>query len=123
MATSLSRALLVARAFAAAPVATEAKVPMIVMAAGTQVIPQRSPFIVRSAFTLPQTTSPIADWAFKNNIKRVFSMVTDFAPGLDAEKTFQARFTAASSEKGADARRGPAEAVELASSNAHRSKA
>jgi branched-chain amino acid transport system substrate-binding protein len=82
-------------AFAAAPVATEAKVPMIVMAAGTQVIPQRSPFIVRSAFTLPQTTSPIADWAFKNNIKRVFSMVTDFAPGLDAEKTFQTRFTAA----------------------------
>jgi branched-chain amino acid transport system substrate-binding protein len=82
-------------AFAAAPVATEAKVPMIVMAAGTQVIPQRSPFIVRSAFTLPQTTSPIAEWAFKNNIKRVFSMVTDFAPGLDAEKTFQTRFTAA----------------------------
>jgi branched-chain amino acid transport system substrate-binding protein len=82
-------------AFAAAPVATEAKVPMMVMAAGTQVIPQRSPFIVRSGFTLPQTTSPIAQWAFKNNIKRVFSMVTDFAPGLDAEKTFLARFTAA----------------------------
>ncbi|MBK6394326.1 MAG: ABC transporter substrate-binding protein [Betaproteobacteria bacterium] len=82
-------------AFAAAPVATEAKVPMMVMAAGTQVIPQRSPFIVRSGFTLPQTTSPIADWAFKNNIRRVFSMVTDFAPGLDAERTFQTRFTAA----------------------------
>ena len=82
-------------AFAAAPVATEAKVPMIVMAAGTQVIPQRSPFIVRTGFTLPQTTSPIADWAFKNNIRRVFSMVTDFAPGLDAEKTFLTRFTAA----------------------------
>ena len=82
-------------AFAAAPVATEAKVPMIVMAAGTQVIPQRSPFIVRSGFTLPQTTAPIAEWAIKNNIKRVFMMVTDFAPGLDAEKTFQTRFTAA----------------------------
>ena len=81
-------------AFAAAPVATEAKVPMIVMAAGTQVIPQRSPYIVRSGFTLPQTTSPIAEWAYKNNIRRVFMMVTDFAPGLDAEKTFQTRFTA-----------------------------
>jgi branched-chain amino acid transport system substrate-binding protein len=45
-------------AFAAAPVATEAKVPMMVMAAGTQVIPQRSPFIVRSGFTLPQKTRP-----------------------------------------------------------------
>ena len=79
-------------AFAAAPVATEAKVPMIVMAAGTQVIPQRSPFIVRTGFTLPQNTAPIASWAFKNGIKRVFMLVTDYAPGLDSEKTFQARF-------------------------------
>jgi branched-chain amino acid transport system substrate-binding protein len=79
-------------AFAAAPVATEAKVPMIVMAAGTQVIPQRSPFIVRTGFTLPQTTSPIAGWAAKNRIKRVFTLVTDYAPGLDAEKTFHGKF-------------------------------
>jgi branched-chain amino acid transport system substrate-binding protein len=79
-------------AFAAAPVATEAKVPMIVMGAGTQVIPQRSPFIVRTGFTLPQNTAPIAGWAFKNGIKRVFMLVTDYAPGLDSEKTFQTRF-------------------------------
>ncbi len=79
-------------AFAAAPVATEAKVPMIVMAAGTEVIPQRSPFIVRSGFTLPQNTAPIAMWAAKNNLKRVFSLVTDYAPGHDSEKTFVNRF-------------------------------
>jgi branched-chain amino acid transport system substrate-binding protein len=79
-------------AFATAPVATEAKVPMIVMCAGTSIIPQRSPFIVRTGFTIPQTTAPIADWAAKNNIKRVVSMVTDFAPGLEAEKTFLKRF-------------------------------
>jgi len=82
-------------AFAAAPVATEAKVPMVVMAAGTQIIPQRSPFIVRTGFTLPQNTAPIATWAAKNKIKRVFSLVTDYAPGLDAEKAFQARFSSA----------------------------
>jgi len=79
-------------AFAAAPVATEAKVPMVVMAAGTQVIPQRSPFIVRTGFTLPQNTAPIATWASKNKIKRVFSLVTDYAPGLDSEKTFTEKF-------------------------------
>ena len=79
-------------AFATAPVATEAKVPMIVMCAGTSIIPQRSPFIVRTGFTIPQTTAPIADWAAKNNIKRVVSMVTDFAPGLEAEKTFLKRY-------------------------------
>lgn len=82
-------------AFAAAPVATEAKTPMIVMAAGTLVIPQRSPFIVRTGFTLPQNTAPIALWASQNNIKRVFTLVTDYAPGLDAESTFLARFRTA----------------------------
>ena len=87
-----------ALAFAAAPVATEAKVPMVVMAAGTQVIPQRSPFIVRTGFTLPQTTAPIAGWAYRNGIKRVFTLVTDYAPGLDSEKTFLARFKAAGGE-------------------------
>ena len=85
-------------AFAAAPVATEAKVPMVVMAAGTQVIPQRSPFIVRTGFTLPQNTAPIATWAAKNKIKRVFTLVTDYAPGLDSEKTFLEKFKAQGGE-------------------------
>src|SRR5215470_6544920 len=80
-------------ALATAPVATEAKVPMVVMAAATSIIPQRSPFIVRTGFTLPQNTAPIADWALKNNIKRVVTLVADYGPGLDAEKTFVKRFT------------------------------
>jgi branched-chain amino acid transport system substrate-binding protein len=85
-------------ALSTAPVATEAKVPMIVMAAATSIIPSRSPFIVRSGFTLPQVTGPIADWAAKNKVKRVVTMVTDYGPGLDAEKTFHARFKAAGGE-------------------------
>ena len=85
-------------ALAAAPVATEAKVPMIVMAAATGMIPTRSPFIVRTGFTLPQVTGPIAEWAAKNKIKRVVTMVTDYGPGLDAEKTFVTVFKAAGGE-------------------------
>jgi len=85
-------------ALAAAPVATEAKVPMIVMAAATGMIPTRSPFIVRTGFTLPQVTGPIAEWAAKNRIKRVVTMVTDYGPGLDAEKTFVSVFKAAGGE-------------------------
>ena len=85
-------------ALAAAPVATEAKVPMVVMAAATAMIPTRSPFIVRTGFTLPQVTGPIAEWALKNKIKRVVTMVTDYGPGLDAEKTFQAVFKAGGGE-------------------------
>ncbi|HET7401592.1 MAG TPA: ABC transporter substrate-binding protein [Usitatibacter sp.] len=79
-------------ALATAPVATEAKVPMIVMAAATSIIPQRSPFIVRSGFTLPQVTAPIAEWAAKNGIRKVVTLVSDYAPGQDAEKTFVKRF-------------------------------
>ena len=85
-------------ALAAAPVATEAKVPMIVMAAATGMIPTRSPYIVRPNFTLPQVTAPIAEWAAKNKIKRVVTLVTDYGPGLDAEKTFVAVFKAQGGE-------------------------
>jgi len=80
-------------ALATAPVATEAKVPMVVMCAATSIIPQRSPYIVRSGFTVPQITAPIAQWGTKNGIKRVISMVTDYAPGLECEKTFIRHFT------------------------------
>ena len=81
-------------ALAAAPVATEAKAPMIVMAAATSIVTSKSPYIVRSGFTLPQVTAPIADWAAKNKIQTVVTLATDYAPGLDAEGTFVKRFTA-----------------------------
>lgn len=79
-------------AFAAAPIATETKTPMIVMAAGTSVITDQSPFIARTSFTLPQVTIGIADWAAQTGGKKAVSLVTDFAPGLDAEKSFKERF-------------------------------
>jgi branched-chain amino acid transport system substrate-binding protein len=81
-------------AFAAAPVATQAKVPMIVMAAATSVIPQRSPYIVRTGFTLAQVTAPMAQWAARNKIRSVVTFVSDYGPGLDAEKVFVKDFGA-----------------------------
>jgi branched-chain amino acid transport system substrate-binding protein len=81
-------------AMAVAPVATEAKVPMVIMNAATSAITTKSPYIVRVSFTLPQVTAPIAEWAAKNKIKKVFTLVTDYAPGLDAEATFTKVFTA-----------------------------
>jgi branched-chain amino acid transport system substrate-binding protein len=80
-------------AMAAAPVATEAKTPMVVMAAASSVVTTKSPFIVRTGFTLPQVTGPIAEWAVKHRIRKVVTMVTDYAPGIDSEKTFLKRFT------------------------------
>ena len=75
-------------ALAAAPVATEAKVPEIVTAAATAMITEKSPYIVRTSFTLPQAAAPMADWALKNGIKKVVTIVTDYGPGVDAEKWF-----------------------------------
>ncbi|HEX7466523.1 MAG TPA: ABC transporter substrate-binding protein [Usitatibacter sp.] len=80
-------------ALATAPLATEAKVPMIVMGAATSIVPQRSPFIVRAGFTVPQITAPIAQWGARNGMKRVVTSVTDFAPGVECEKTFIKFFT------------------------------
>ena len=82
-------------ALAAAPLATEAKVVEVVMAAGTSIITERSPYIARTSFTLPQSSVIIADWAAKNGIKKVVSIVSDYAPGADAEKSFSERFKAA----------------------------
>ena len=80
-------------ALATAPVATQSKTPMVVMAAATSAITDASPFIVRSSFTLPQATVGIAEWAAKNNLKKSATLVTDYGPGIDAEKTFKDRFT------------------------------
>src|SRR3984957_19713389 len=81
-------------ALAVAPLATESKTPEIVTAAGTSIITQKSDYIARTSFTLAQSTVPLADWAAQNGIKKVVSMVSDYAPGADAAKSFAAEFTA-----------------------------
>jgi branched-chain amino acid transport system substrate-binding protein len=75
-------------ALATAPLATQAKVPAIVMAAATATITEASPYIVRTSFTLPQATAPMADWAAQNGMKKVVTLVSDYGPGIDAEKSF-----------------------------------
>jgi branched-chain amino acid transport system substrate-binding protein len=78
-------------ALATAPIATQSKTPLVVMAAATSSITQASPFIVRTSFTLPQAAVGIADWAPKNGIKKVVTLVSDYGPGIDAEKFFKDR--------------------------------
>ena len=85
-------------ALAVAPISAEAKKPMVVMNAATSVITTRSPYIVRVSHTLPQDTQPMAQWAAKNGIKRVFTLVSDFGPGIDAEGAFIKAFKAAGGE-------------------------
>lgn len=79
--------------FAVAPLSAQAKVPMIIMNAATSVVTEKSPYIVRVSMTLPQNSAPMATWALKNGIKKVYTVVADFGPGHDAEKQFTKTFT------------------------------
>ncbi|MGE4242338.1 ABC transporter substrate-binding protein [Ramlibacter sp.] len=79
-------------ALAVAPIATQSKTPLVVMAAATSSITEASPYVVRTSFTLPQASVAMADWAPKNGIKSVVTLVSDYGPGLDAEKFFSDRF-------------------------------
>ena len=85
-------------ALAVAPIDAEAKKPMVIMNAATSIITTRSPYIVRVSHTLPQDTQPIAQWAAKNGIKRAYTLVSDYGPGIDAEGAFVKAFKAAGGE-------------------------
>jgi len=85
-------------ALAAAPLATQARIPEIVMLAGTSIITERSPYIVRTSFTLAQSSVIIGDWAARNGIRKVATLTTDYAPGNDALQFFKARFLAGGGE-------------------------
>lgn len=75
-------------ALSIAQLVTEAKIPTVIFNAATAVVTRRSPMFVRVSFTLPQDTVPLAAWAPKNGIKRVVSVVSDYAPGHDGEAAF-----------------------------------
>ncbi|HWJ01885.1 MAG TPA: ABC transporter substrate-binding protein [Burkholderiales bacterium] len=79
-------------AMAIAPIATEAKVPFVIMNAGTAVITTRSPYIARTSFTLWQSSYPLGQWAAKK-FKTGYTLVSDFGPGHDAEEGFIKAFT------------------------------
>jgi branched-chain amino acid transport system substrate-binding protein len=71
-----------------APLTAEAKIPMIVVVSGASVTVDRSPYIVRTSFTLGQSSSVMAEWATKNGAKKIVTLVNDWTPGLEAEKVF-----------------------------------
>ena len=85
-------------AMAVAPVVSEAKVPMIISNAATSAITTRSPYIARVSMTIPQVSAPMAEWALKNGVKQVYTVVADYGPGIDAETQFTKSFKASGGE-------------------------
>lgn len=85
-------------AMAAAPVATQAKKPMILMNAAASGLTAKSPYMVRMSFTQSQTAIPLATWAAQNGIRKVYTLVSDYGPGIDSEEAFKKTFIAAGGE-------------------------
>jgi branched-chain amino acid transport system substrate-binding protein len=82
-------------AMAAAAIADQSKTPMVVMNAAASALTTRSPYVTRVSYTIAQSAKPLAEWAYKTGSRRVFTVVSDYAPGLDAETWFNKTFTAA----------------------------
>jgi len=85
--------VLTPNALAAGDISEQAKKFMVVMNAATSIITTKSPYIVRFSMTLPQNAAPMGQWAVKNGIHKVTTLVADYAPGKDAEAAFTKTFT------------------------------
>src|SRR5262245_14600547 len=90
--------VLTPNALAAADVSAEAKRFMVVMNAATAIITTKSPYLARTSLTLPQVVEPLGAWAYRNGVRKVFTMVSDYGPGHDAEGAFQRTFKEAGGE-------------------------
>jgi len=90
--------VLTPNALAAGDVSAEAKKFMVVMNAATSIITTKSPYMTRSSLTLPQVIEPFGAWAYRNGVRKVYTMVSDYGPGHDAEAAFTRTFKEAGGE-------------------------
>jgi branched-chain amino acid transport system substrate-binding protein len=85
-------------ALAVGDVSAQAKRFMVNMNAATSIITTKSPFMVRTSFTVPQLNETLGHWAYKTGLRKVFTLVSDFAPGHDGEAAFHKGFKDAGGE-------------------------
>jgi len=85
-------------ALAAGDVSAQAKKFMVNMNAATAIITTKSPYMVRTSFTVPQLNQTLGVWAYANGIRKAYTMVSDFGPGHDGEAAFQKGFKEAGGE-------------------------
>jgi len=85
-------------AMAAADVSVQAKKFMVNMNAATSIVITKSPYMVRTSFTVPMVNEALGTWAYKTGSRRAYTLVSDFAPGHDGEQAFQRAFKEAGGE-------------------------
>lgn len=82
-------------AYAVAQIATQAKIPTLVLNASSSAITTSSPYVARLSFTVQQVSAPMAQWLAKNGVTEVYTVVADYASGNDAETAFKKAFSEA----------------------------
>jgi len=90
--------VLTPNAMAAGDISAEAKKFMVVMNAATSIITTKSPYMARTSLTIPQLEQTFGAWAYKSGVRKVYTMVSDYGPGIDAETSFVAGFKGAGGE-------------------------
>jgi branched-chain amino acid transport system substrate-binding protein len=83
---------LTASAIAIGPIATGEKIPQIVLISAMSMLTERSPYIVRTSFTMAQSSAPLAEWAVGNGCKKIVTLAADWPPGVEAEMSFKQEF-------------------------------
>jgi branched-chain amino acid transport system substrate-binding protein len=90
--------LMTPNTMAVADVSAQAKKYMVVMNAGTSVITTKSPYMARVSFTVWQLNEALGAWAYKNGVRKAYTLVSDYGPGWDGEAAFTKGFKDAGGE-------------------------
>ncbi|HEY5608954.1 MAG TPA: ABC transporter substrate-binding protein [Alphaproteobacteria bacterium] len=90
-------------AFAIMDVCKQAKVPVLIMNAGTASITEQCPYVARVSFTMWQAGYPMGDYAAKKmGIKTAAIAYANYAPGKDSTNAFKVAFEKAGGKVVAD---------------------
>ncbi|MGR3661009.1 MAG: ABC transporter substrate-binding protein [Paracoccaceae bacterium] len=87
--------LLTPNALAIGDVSAEAEKFMVVMNATTPVIITKSPYMIRTSATASQINGNFGAWVAAQGVKEIYTMVTDYGPGIGSGAAFEGAFTAA----------------------------
>jgi branched-chain amino acid transport system substrate-binding protein len=90
--------ILTPNALAVGDVSAQTKKFTVIMNAATSIITTKSPYMARTSTTTPMLNETLGRWAYKSGLRRIYSMVSDYGPGHDAEAAFAQGFKDAGGE-------------------------
>jgi branched-chain amino acid transport system substrate-binding protein len=85
-------------AMAVAGIATESKMPVLLMNAASNGLNRASPYFVRDSFSIAQLAATLGNWTAENGIKKVYTIVADYSAGIDCETYFTNAYKAGGGE-------------------------